>query len=756
MNAVISGYAGTAFVIDDEDVTSLDVADLSTPVQRSAADFPYLFGEMTDLRFLENTTADAIRDELQRDSDLALALELALISLDQEFPEDIRSEAITELDKLVTNPLTKERLENVLYSSPLTGDADLATALKLCDETNATELSILFQLLGSRQDSVIEVKQAWDAISSDVFGDEPDDREAFLRACVDSGQFRALAVCRVEKTRISDFLIRAGLNPTVNKLHNFRQVMQRWTASFPRAVSHAAIQREVDEKREETVRRRRRGRRIDLDRAEMFNEVNRRKEIIIAALHRRDLALVDQLTDDLVSYQRSAEPVHIAKSLCDLAMEAKSLGMFPVQLKLTSRSIQEAPDDAWSWAQHGDALLNVNRLKDALRAYRQAESFGAGAMALKGRGEVLKAQGRLREALAAFDEVIREHPDDPVAKNGRAEVLKAQGRLPEALAAFDRIIAEHPEDVVAKNGRAEVLKAQGRLTDALAAFEETSGEHPENVVAKAGRAEVLKTQGRLTAALAAFEETIREHPENVVAKNGRAEVLKAQGRLTDALAAFEETIQEHPENVVAKSGRAEVLKAQGRLADALATFEEIQLQFPNDLVARNGRSCVLAALGRYEHALQALPDRQPLGLENWIGYHIRGMILLRMGNQSESIRIFSEGVLEDPFYSSKEFFRSALALAWLRGKEFSKASQLLDEVTSPLLQPVANVLRIHAFGAQGQKSRAFGAYNALKRTFLRSHELTQELHSQFILENEPRHNDEWLIDRESRIVLLAA
>ncbi|MFZ0751717.1 MAG: hypothetical protein WAM70_20315, partial [Pyrinomonadaceae bacterium] len=96
-------------------------------------------------------------------------------------------------------------------------------------------------------------------------------------------------------------------------------------------------------------------------------------------------------------------------------------------------------------------------------------------------------------------------------------------------------------------------------------------------------------------------------------------------------------------------------------------------------------------------------------------------------------------------------------LAWLRGRDFQKASKALEDVKSPLLQPVANVLRIHAFGAQGKIERASIAYESLSTNpDLRSTDLTQELHSQFILKKPARKTEEWILDKETEILLLAA
>ena len=757
MNAVISGTAGKALLIEGESLTSFDVDDPSERAVRRQSDLPYLFGEGRDLRLIKDADLDSIIKELKTETDFTLALDLTLLSLDYELEGEIRKEAIQDLDGLLDdNELTK-RLEGIMYARPLPDEADLDGALEHCDEFRSAKTFAFFDTLGQRQHLINKVSAAWDVIPTKFFSDY-EHKSNFQNIAVRAGLFRSLVLILEGSGTISEFLVGSGLNPSIQQLRNYRQILPVWCAPFRTSSETLQVGPEDQESETEVTPRRRHGRRIGLNRRAVLREVNKKKGMISAAIQRRELGRVQELVDDLVSFQRSSgETEHLAKSLCDLAMEAKELGMFSLQLQLTERSIGEVPDDAWSWAQYGDALLRLRRFAEALTAFEQSETFGEGPVAKTGRAEVLKAQGRLDDALVGFDEVIRQHPEQVVAKAGRAEVLKAQGRLDDALAAYDEVIRQHPEQVVAKAGRAEVLKAQGRLDDALAAFDEVIRQHPEQVVAKAGRAEVLKAQGRLDDALAAFDEVIRQHPENAVAKTGRAEVLKAQGRLDDALVGFDEVIRQHPENAVAKAGRAEVLKAQGRLDDALAAFEEVIIGHPENRVARTGRLSMFALTGRYDDALSTLTMVEPSSLDDWVDYHILGMIRLRTGRMAEAIRIFDNGVRRNPWPSSKDYFSRALALAWLRGHEFKKAGQALEEVKAPQLQPAANVLRIHAFGGQGNVERAMSAYESLSSVpQLRSDELTQELHHQFILRQPPRRNDEWLIDHEARLLILAA
>jgi tetratricopeptide (TPR) repeat protein len=690
MDAVISGRAGRALLLGKDSLKSFDVDDPSKIVSRQQSDLPYLFGETQDLRAIENTDIESVRQELKHDCEWNWALDLALISLDAELPDDIRKEAIEGLDELLADDRVIVRLENILYARPLPEDGDLAGALRLCDAAHSSNAFALLQRFQEQQPLILEVSAAWDTIPTKTFGDYKQQAE-FQYVAVREGLFPALVEVRDGQSTTATFFLNTGLNASIKQLRNYRQVLQHWISQIPQIAAAPKLKHVAEEEFEvETSTRRRHGRRIGLNRRAVLKEVNNRKAIITGAMHRRDLVLVHELVDDLVSYQLSnGEPVHTAKSLCDLAMEAKTLGLNSLQLELTERSINIAPDDDWSWAQYGDALLNMQRLDDALEAYRQADAFGAGVVSKFGRAEVLKAMNRLDDALAAYDEAIAEYPEDVVAKRGRAELLKVIGRLDEALNAYDEIIADNLSDVIARNGRAEVLKAMNRLDDALAAY----------------------------------DEAIAAHPEDVVAKHGRAELLKVIGRLDEALNAYDEII-----------------------ADNLS-----------DVIARNGRSGVLVALHRYDDALEHLPAGNPVTQDDWIGYHMRGMILLRQGKVSEAISVFEWGVQNDPLPSSKQYFQTALAVAMLRRRDFPRVIQVLEGVSAPLLQPQANVLRLHSFGELKEDMQASEAYDKLaSKPWSIPDNLIDELHRRYILKEEPQHNDEWVFEKEEGIILLVA
>ena len=619
MNAIISGRSRRALLIDGQSLRSFELDDSAVAVSRTRLDLPFLFGDASDLRTIENATAQTVERKLREDSDFTLALDLVLISFDQELSEDLRQEALEGLAELFAEKTILDRVENVLYSKPLPEDSDLPGALSL---VSSDQTSTIVQFLGRLRDYqllITRVDQAWEAIPKETFGGEGN-RKIFRVAALEEGLARTLVTLEASASTFT-FLLKAGLNPSIQRLPNHRQVLQAWIAPFRRLREMPMLVSDQEEK-EAFSEEQRFARRGKIDRRAVLREAVKRKSVIIEAMHRRDLARVHDLVDELVAYQQTnSESQHTAKSLCDLAMEAKDLGMTSLQLSLTERSVNIAPGDGWSWAQYADALLGMQRLTEALKAYGQAIAFDAG----------------------------------------------------------------------------------------------------------------------------------------VVAKNGWAEVLKAQGRFADALAAFDEVISLYPDNVVAKSGRAEVLKAQGRFADALAAFDEVISLYPDDRFARNGRSYVLLALHRYHDALDALPNTAPVDLQDWIAQHIRGMILLRLGQTVDSIKVFNYGLMNSPFLTTREYFRGALALSWLRNGELKKAEETLDLVTLATIQPAADVIRIHVFGAQNDRERAVKAYTNLKSTqYLLQDELTRELHHRYILENQPTKSEEWVFEKEVDMLLRAA
>ncbi len=590
MDAIISGSAGVAIIVDGDELASIHSEAVGKRIPRSPADLDFLLGDSRNLEVAEDVSQEYVVEALRRAQDREEALELVLILMDSDLSVEVRQEAADVLESLLESPWVEEYLGAVLYAKELPEGTDIAEAIGHCVSAPSGRIATFLLTLKAEQASISKVRLQWDTIPMESFGARAE-RESFRAAVVQAGLFRKLVECVASGEGFDGFLFDALVNPAGQRFRNWRVVLRDWIAGFLSSseevgASAKVVAEHVVRPRQE---RRKKGRRGKEPAKTMLKKVTRWKAFIIQSLKHQRIGNARKHVEELVEYQREhGRREHICKSLCDLAMAAKELMLYGLQLEWTEQAVNANLDDEWALVQHADALKNM---------------------------------GRLAESLKVYEQVIAEHPESVVAKNGRAEVLKAMNRLPEALESYEQVIAEHPESIV----------------------------------------------------------------------------------------------------------------------------------------ARNGRACVLASIGQWEEALVGLTAESPVTEQDWIGYHIRGMILLRRGDLDSAIRIFEEGVQMNPRPAKRDYFRTALAVAYLKKQEYGLASNVLEEVSAPILQTPADILRLHAFGRQGDCERTTKIYEALPdKPGPVLADLQAELHRQYVAYETPQQSEDWLVDREIQYLLLAA
>jgi tetratricopeptide (TPR) repeat protein len=175
---------------------------------------------------------------------------------------------------------------------------------------------------------------------------------------------------------------------------------------------------------------------------------------------------------------------------------------------------------------------------------------------------------------------------------------------------------------------------------------------------------------------------------------------------------------------------------------------------PKKQNAQYAKAAVLVAMGRFAEGLILLPKEEPKTRDEWIAYHIRGMILLRTGNVSDAITLLERGLRENPFADQHQYFENALAVANLRLKRFEHALRFLGQAQTSL----SDVIRIHAFGAARQLENARKAYQRVESACpapLAS--LRDTLAARYGLkQGGVRCNWNWVFEEECRNLLYAA
>jgi tetratricopeptide (TPR) repeat protein len=365
---------------------------------------------------------------------------------------------------------------------------------------------------------------------------------------------------------------------------------------------------------------------------------------------------------------------------------------------------------------------------------------------------VLADLGRLDEAIAAYDAL--EIRTDLIALNGKASVLKEQGNLREAHEVIAQAIELYPADPVARCVQAEIMRLQNDLQGALQLYEFVKLNHATIPAAYGGYAEVLRDMRRLPEAVSAYEDAVRLFPDDSRLANGYANVCKVNDELSESLRIYERNVKQFPFNLISKSGRADLLKRLGKYEDAITAYDQILQTWPAYDAARIGKAAILVVKGSYTEALSLLPSGQPSTRNDWIAWHIRGMVLLRKNEISDAVRFFEEGRKTIPYMWEKRYFDGALSVAQLRQKKFEQASQALANAGGQL----SNLLRFHAYAGMGNLDRARLIYGELTAHCpAQLIDLREAIAGRFdIVKDAAPHNDNWIFQRESEALLQEA
>ena len=265
------------------------------------------------------------------------------------------------------------------------------------------------------------------------------------------------------------------------------------------------------------------------------------------------------------------------------------------------------------------------------------------------------AAGRLKEAAAAYAEVLARQPEDFEAHYqlgtlrvqlgdsaegfslltaasrldpAHAETwlhlgMAAQnlGRLEEAVTHYRQAASLKPDDAAAPFRLGVLLRHLRRQDEALAALERCVALMPGEDAPLQQRGELKFEMQDMAGALADFDVLLARNPDAVQALLYRGVALSYLERHAEALAALERAAALAPGRAEIFFNRGVVLEALGHSGEALAAYDEAIRVTPGHADAWNNRGGVLRGQGRLEEAVDAF--RRAVGLSP---RHLPGLI----------------------------------------------------------------------------------------------------------------------------------
>ncbi len=188
-------------------------------------------------------------------------------------------------------------------------------------------------------------------------------------------------------------------------------------------------------------------------------------------------------------------------------------------------------------------------------------------------GNRLFAQGRLDEAAAVYERVLRSHPDLGGAHSNLGNVRMMQGRLDEAIQCYRRAVALAPGFAGAHSNLGAALQRQGFLDEAAACHRRALALMPTHPQAHNNLGNVRHEQGRPDEAAAHYQDALALNPDFAEAHNNLGLARKEMGRLDEAVTCYRRALALRPDYAEAHYNLAAALLHAGAFEEGWREHE---------------------------------------------------------------------------------------------------------------------------------------------------------------------------------------
>ncbi|MBN1673326.1 MAG: tetratricopeptide repeat protein [Kiritimatiellae bacterium] len=274
-------------------------------------------------------------------------------------------------------------------------------------------------------------------------------------------------------------------------------------------------------------------------------------------------------------------------------------------ITLFEHGLRGNPDSYASHNNLGKAFVEQrNDLAGALQHYSQAlRARPNDHVARNNIGLALAKQGRVDEAVAAFQAALAKKADYADAHNNLGTAWSQKGEVVLAIKHWERALALDPLLAETHNNLGHALAGQGRLEEAVRHYREALRLNPYYAKAFDNLGVALFRRNQPQAAIAQYDAALRANPGYAEAYNNKGLALAGLGRLDEAVACYREALRLDPELLVCRNNLGNALLAQEKFAEAAACYREALRRQPDNAEALNNLGVLFARQGQPQRAV---------------------------------------------------------------------------------------------------------------------------------------------------------
>jgi eukaryotic-like serine/threonine-protein kinase len=276
---------------------------------------------------------------------------------------------------------------------------------------------------------------------------------------------------------------------------------------------------------------------------------------------------------------------------------------------------------ALDWLNRGQELSKLQLHQEAVLAYEEViKQKPNDFKAWKLLGYEFNKLQRHEDYLMSFKQAIQIQPDDFNTWSDYINTLELLWRYEEAVLYYKKLINLQPNNCAVWSRYAWTLEILEKYDEALLSYEKAINIEPDNFSAWYNYASLLQKIGKHEKALLSYEKAINIELDNFSACYNYASLLQKIGKHEKALLSYEKAINIEPDNFSACYN-------YGLLLYELKMYDDASLAFRQALQIRNNHAdalynyaSVLSHLGQYNLSLksfQRLLEIEPDSLNIW-------------------------------------------------------------------------------------------------------------------------------------------
>jgi tetratricopeptide (TPR) repeat protein len=332
-------------------------------------------------------------------------------------------------------------------------------------------------------------------------------------------------------------------------------------------------------------------------------------------------ALAHQRGDHLRAIELISRAIAIQSDrpgyFCNLAAAHLALGRHDKAVAAANRAL--------SLQSHPDAYLNLGLAQLAAQKWQEAESafreldrqWPHDPRGPESLGDCYARQGRITDAIAAYQEALHRNPDGGPVRLVLGTMLLNHDDPAAAEFHLRRAVSLLPRSVAALVNLGSCLTRLGRDTEAVQVYQKALCLEPENFNIWVCIGQALLRCGRLTEAEQRFDFVLAKDPVNVDALTGLADVRCEQQRPQDAIPLYERVLRASPK-FDAFRGLADACSDSGDAERAKEILREAVERFPSEPEAHTRYAQALSSSGQFDAAIaecRAVLQSQPGNIE---------------------------------------------------------------------------------------------------------------------------------------------